>query len=81
MADVFDGEAGQVDNVKDRHYSMEKSWESRNNMEMNKMMKYNEMSDQANVPHPATKMHGEKANKQLGPQAEDNNYNYNDDRS
>lgn len=77
----FDGESGAVENVKDKHYvAMPKSWEARNNMEMNKGMGYGNLADQANTPHPATSMHGEKANKQLGPKAEDNNYNYNDDR-
>lgn len=77
----FDGEAGQVENVKDRHYSMEKSWEARNNMDMNKGMGYNNMADQANVPHPPTMMHGEKRNKQLDPKMPgENEFNYNANR-
>ena len=76
-----DGESGAVVNEKNEHYAaMPMSWQAKNNKMMNEGMKYNDMADQANVPHPATSMHGEKANKQLGPQAEDNNYNYNADR-
>lgn len=78
----FDGEAGQYENVKNEHYSMKKSWESRNNMEMNKGMGYNNMSDLANTAHPATKMEGEKRNSQvMGNGSGDNDYNYNGNRS
>lgn len=77
---IDNGESGQVENVKDRHYSMEKSWEARNNMEMNREMGYGNMADQANTAHPPTPIKMDKVNKQLGPKAEDNNYNYNDDR-
>lgn len=77
---IDNGESGQVENVKDRHYSMDKSWEARNNMEMNKALKYNDMADMANTAHPPTAVHAEKRNMQVGPKAEDNNYNYNSDR-
>lgn len=79
----FDGEAGAVENKKDEHYvAMPKSWEARNNMEMNKGMGYNAMADLANTPHPATKMEGAKRNEQImGNGSGDNNYNYNAHRS
>lgn len=78
---IDDGESGAVENVKDRHYAaMPKSWEARNNEMMNKGMKYNDMADLANTAHPATPVKAEKMNKQLGPQAEDNVYNYDKDR-
>lgn len=82
MGMIDDGEAGAVENVKDKHYvAMPKSWEARNNMEMNKGMGYNNMADQANTPHPATSMHGEKRNTQImGNGSGDNNYDYNSDR-
>jgi hypothetical protein len=77
----YDGEAGAVENVKNEHYAaMPKSWEARNNKEMNEKMGYNAMQDLANTPHPATKMEGAKNNRQLGPEAADNEYNYNADR-
>ena len=77
----FDGEAGQVENVKDRHYCMEKSWEARNNMDMNKGMGYGNMADLANTPHPATKMEGAKRNVQLSPEMPgENEFNYNANR-
>lgn len=75
----FDGEAGAVENVKDKHYvAMPKSWEARNNMDMNKGMGYNNMADLANTPHPATKMEGAHQNKQLDPKMPgENEFNYN----
>ncbi len=79
---IDDGEAGAVENKKDEHYvAMPKSWEARNNMDMNKGMGYNAMADLANTPHPATKMEGAKQNKQLGPEMADNNYDYDKHRS
>jgi hypothetical protein len=79
---IDDGESGAVENVKDEQYSaMPKSWQARNNMEMNKGMKYNDMADMANTAHPVTPIKMDRVNKQLGPKAEDNDYNYNDDRS
>lgn len=76
-----DGESGAVENVKDQHYvAMPKSWEARNNMEMNKGYKYNDMSDMANTAHPPTPVKAAKSNNQVGPKAESNNYNYNADR-
>lgn len=83
MADMYDGEAGQVENVKDVHYAaMRKSWQCRNNEDMNKGMGYNNMADMANVPHPATKMEGAKRNVQLSPQMPgENDFNYDKNRS
>jgi len=77
------GEEGQVVNVKDEHYSaMPKSWQARNNMEMNKGMGYNNMADPANTPHPATKMEGSVRNTQLSPDMPgENEFNYNSNRS
>lgn len=77
----FDGEAGQVENVKDKHYCMGKSFEARNNESMNKGMGYNNMADQANTPHPPTAMHGEKRNNQKPAMAGSGSYNYNANRS
>jgi len=79
---IDDGEAGQVENVKDKHYvACDKSWESRNNMDMNKGMGYGNMADQANTPHPATTMHGEKRNVQLSPEMPgENEFNYDKNR-
>ena len=63
-----DGESGQVENVKDEQYvAMPKSWQARNNMEMNKGMGYANMADLANTAHPATKMEGSRRNVQLLP--------------
>lgn len=83
MVDIFDGEAGAVENIKDRHYAaMPKSWEARNNEDMNKGMGYNNMADLANVPHPATQMTGEKRNVQLSPRMPgENEFNYDKNRS
>lgn len=77
-----DGESGAVENVKDEHYvAMPKSWEARNNKEMNKGMGYGNMADLANTPHPATKMEGEKKNVQLSPKMPgENEFNYNKNR-
>lgn len=79
----FDGESGQVMNVKDEQYSaMPKSWQAENNKEMNKGMGYNNMADLANTPHPATKMEGAKRNVQLAPDMPgENEFNYNANRS
>lgn len=78
----FDGEAGAVENVKDKHYvAMPKSWEARNNEDMNKGMGYNNMADLANTAHPATKMEGAKRNTQLSPEMPgENDFNYNANR-
>ena len=78
-----DGESGAVENVKDKHYvAMPKSWEARNNEDMNKGMGYNNMADLANTPHPATKMEGAKKNVQLAPDMPgENEFNYNSNRS
>lgn len=79
---IDDGEAGQYENVKDYQYSMRKSWESRNNEEMNKGMGYNNMADLANTAHPATQMEGAKRNVQLSPKMPpENDFNYNANRS
>ncbi len=77
------GKEGQVENVKDEHYvAMPKSWQSRNNMDMNKGMGYNNMADPANTAHPATKMEGKTRNSQLSPSMpEENKFNYNRNRS
>jgi len=75
------GEEGKVYNVKDEQYSaMPGSWQAKNNIEMNKGMGYNNMADQANTPHPATKMEGAKMNKQMEPKAANDKYNYNANR-
>lgn len=78
----FDGEAGQVMNVKDEQYSaMPKSWQAENNKSMNKMSGYNDMADLSNVPHPPVKMEGSKRNSQImGNGSGDNDYNYNANR-
>ena len=77
-----DGKSGAVENKKDEHYvAMPMSWEARNNMDMNKGMGYGNMADLANTPHPATKMEGEKRNKQLDPKMPgENEFNYNANR-
>lgn len=79
----FDGEAGQVENVKNEQYSaMPKSWQSRNNKEMNAGMGYANMADMANTPHPATKMEGAKRNVQLSPSMPgENDFDYDKNRS
>lgn len=78
----FDGEAGQVMNVKDEQYSaMPKSWQAENNKMMNKGMGYGVAADMANTPHPATKMEGAKRNIQLSPDMPgENEFNYNANR-
>ena len=78
----FDGESGQVENVKDEQYSaMPKSWQARNNVEMNKGMGYGNMADLANTAHPATKMEGAKRNVQLSPSMPgEDEFNYNANR-
>jgi len=78
----FDGEAGQVVNVKDAQYSaMTKSWQAENNRDMNKGMGYGNMADLANTPHPATMMEGEKRNSQLAPKMPgEDEFNYNANR-
>ena len=78
-----DGKEGAVENVKDEQYvAMPKSWQARNNIDMNKGMGYNNMADQANTAHPATKMEGAKKNVQISPKMpEENKFNYNGNRS
>lgn len=80
MAD--DGRSGAVENVKGEHYvAMPKSWEARNNKDMNQGMGYNNMADQANTAHPPTMMKGEKRNTQLSPQMPgENEFNYDKNR-
>ena len=77
-----DGRSGAVENVKDEQYvAMPKSWQYRNNVEMNKGMGYNNMADLANVAHPATKMEGAKRNVQLSPQMPgENDFDYDKNR-
>ena len=77
-----DGREGAVENVKDEHYvAMPKSWESRNNKEMNKAMGYGNMADLANTAHPPTTMEGAKNNRQLDPKMPgENEFNYNANR-
>ena len=81
MSDM-DGESGQVMNVKDEQYSaMPKSWQAKNNMEMNKGMGYGNMADLANTAHPPTKMEGAKNNRQLSPEMPgEDEFNYNGNR-
>jgi hypothetical protein len=77
-----DGESGAVENMKGEHYvAMPKSWEARNNKEMNAGMGYNNMADLANAAHPPTKMEGAKNNRQLDPMMPgENEFNYNANR-
>lgn len=73
-----DGSSGQYENEKNYGYCMRKSWESRNNNDMNQGMGYGNMADLANTPHPATKMEGAKRNVQLSPSMPgENDFNYN----
>lgn len=76
------GESGAVENRKDEQYvAMPKSWQARNNMDMNKGMGYNNMADLANVEHPPTKMEGAKRNVQLSPDMPgENEFNYDKNR-
>lgn len=81
MADYDDGASGQVENVKDSHYCMGKSWEARNNKDMNKGMGYNNMADLANTAHPATPVKAAKSNPQLSPSMPgENKFNYDKNR-
>ena len=79
----FDGESGQVMNVKDEQYSaMPKSWQAENNRDMNKGMGYANMADLANTAHPPTTMEGAKNNRQLDPRMPgENEFDYNKNRS
>jgi hypothetical protein len=78
----FDGQGGQVENKKDEQYvAMPKSWQARNNVDMNKSMGYGNMKDLANTPHPASRMEGEHRNVQISPEMpSENEFNYNDKR-
>jgi hypothetical protein len=78
----FDGEAGQVMNVKDEQYAaMPKSWQAKNNREMNEGMGYGNMADLANVEHPPVQMEGAKNNRQLDPRMPgENDFNYDKNR-
>lgn len=77
-----DGKEGAVENVKDEHYvAMPKSWQARNNMDMNKGMGYGNMADMANSAHPPTKMEGAKRNEQLSPKMPgENEFDYDKNR-
>ncbi len=75
-----DGSSGQYENEKNYAYSMRKSWESRNNHDMNEKMGYGNMSDLSNCAAPPTKMEGARQNKQLSPKPASEDYNYNADR-
>jgi hypothetical protein len=79
---MTNGKDGQVENVKNEHYAaMPDSWQARNNKETNIAMGYNNMSDMANTPHPATQMKGEKRNVQLSPQMPgEDKFNYDKNR-
>ena len=78
-----DGKSGAVENVKNEHYvAMPKSWQARNNMDMNQGMGYGNMADLANTAHPPTQMKGEKRNVQLSPRLPgENEFNYDGKRS
>jgi hypothetical protein len=79
---IDDGEKGAVENKKGEHYvAMPRSWEARNNRDMNQGMGYNNMADLANTPHPATRMEGDKRNVQLEPRMPgENEFNYDKNR-
>jgi len=72
-----DGQSGAVES---KQYCMP-SWQKRNVDEMSKDSGYLNLADQANTPKPPTVMHGEKRNKQLGPEMADEDYNYNAHRA
>lgn len=78
-----DGESGAVENRKDEHYvAMPGSWQARNNMDMNKAMGYNNMSDLSNVAHPPISMESAKKNSQLSPDMPgEDKFNYDKMRS
>ena len=81
MSMIEDGESGAVVNEKNEHYAaMPMTWQAKNNRAMNEKMGYNVAADMANTAAPPTPIKMERKNPQLGPKAEDNNYNYNDDR-
>lgn len=77
MADYDDGASGQV---MGKSYCMKNSIEAKNNAAVNSMSGYNNSADLANVGPIPVSMKGEKANKQLGPTAADNKYNYDKQR-
>jgi len=77
MSGFDDGSSGQVYN---EAYCMKESVEAKNNAEMNQKMGYFNMADLANTKAFPVQMTGEKQNRQLGPEAADENYNYNADR-
>ena len=52
------------------------SWQKENVDSMNKMSGYDSTSDLANCKQRPVGMVGEKVNKQLGPKAADNRYDY-----
>jgi hypothetical protein len=82
MSMIDDGERSAVVNEKNEHYAaMPMTWQAKNNRDMNEGYKYNDMSDAANVAHPPTPVHAQKNNRQVGPEAESNSYNYNANRS
>lgn len=78
MADFEDGEKGQVSGMS---YCMGDSIEARNNKAVNSMSGYHDMADLANVGSIPVSMKGEKANKQNPPEAANNKYNYDRNRS
>ena len=63
-----DGESSQVEG---ESYCLKKSFNVRNVEEMNMKMKYNDLSDLANTPRPATAMKAQKSNPQMGPKSAD----------
>lgn len=73
MAYIGDGVEGQVEN---ESYCMKKSWEARNNASTNDMMGYHKMNDRANVEHPPVRMVAKHDNRQDGPEAANNLYDY-----
>lgn len=82
MSMIDDGESGAVENRKDEQYvAMPKSWQARNNMDMNKGMGYGNMADLANTAHPVTPIKMEKRNVQLSPEMPgENEFDYDKNR-
>ncbi len=78
---IDNGESGAVVNEKNEHYAaMPMTWQAKNNRAMNEKMGYNVAADMANTAAPPTPIKMEKNNRQLGPQAEDNQYDYDKNR-
>jgi hypothetical protein len=77
MKEMNDGADGQV---MGESYCLKKSVEAKNVDSMSEAMGYHNMSDLANTkPYPVN-MPKPHMNKQLGPKAADEDYNYNADR-